>query len=149
MSMTVHAPGVRTWKQASAWIACLAIVLLAAGCRPRIADSDDDGVIKARELNAILGTRDEPLILDVRSQKEWDNGHIPGAIHIPVRQLSRRIGEIPRNGDRSLVVYCALGPRASHAKKILEENNLGPVLLLDGHMRVWARSGYPVSRNGR
>jgi rhodanese-related sulfurtransferase len=106
------------------------------------------GAIKAKELNAVLGTTDEPIIVDVRSLKEWKDGHIPGAIHLPVRQISSRLGEIPEDGDSSIVVYCALGPRASRAKKILEENDLGPVLLLDGHMRVWSRSGFPISRNG-
>lgn len=56
-------------------------------------------------------------LLDVRSDGEWAEGHLPGAVHIPVQQLSSRMGEVPR--DHAVVVYCLSGGRSAQAASML------------------------------
>ena len=56
-------------------------------------------------------------LLDVRSQAEWDGGHLPGAVLIPVQELAGRIAEVPR--DRPVVVYCQSGGRSAQAAATL------------------------------
>src|SRR6266480_955860 len=58
-------------------------------------------------------------IVDVRSPREWKNGHVPGARHIFLPELRKRIGELDR--ARPTAVYCASGYRASIAASILKE----------------------------
>ena len=67
--------------------------------------------IDAAELAGRLGTDTEPLVLDVRDPDEVAEWAIPGSINIPVRELDRRIDELPR--DREVVTVCASGNRSA------------------------------------
>jgi NADPH-dependent 2,4-dienoyl-CoA reductase/sulfur reductase-like enzyme/rhodanese-related sulfurtransferase len=57
------------------------------------------------------------LLLDVRTPREYQEGHIPGALDIPVDDLRYRLGELPH--DRSIAVYCQVGQRGYLATRIL------------------------------
>ena len=87
---------------------------------------------------------DDPLFLDVRERDEWEEGHIPGAIHLPRGFLESRIEQAVRDRERPLVVYCAGGARSAFAAKTLEELGYGNVASLAGGFTEWKRSGFPV-----
>ena len=63
----------------------------------------------------------EVCIIDVRSQAEWDAGHLEQAIHIPHTKIVDRIGEVTNDKNARIVVYCAVGGRAGMAKEKLEQ----------------------------
>ncbi len=97
---------------------------------------------------ALLETPDDPQspgILDVRSQKEFDAGHIPGAILIPYDQVAQRIGELEAYRDRGLVVYCRTGRRAGIAEETLIQAGFDRVWDLEGHMVAWQAGGLPLA----
>lgn len=89
--------------------------------------------------------RDQPdsaILLDVRSDKEWMEGHLPGAHHIPHDQIRQRAKEeLPQ--DKPLFVYCRSGHRAGLAKKGLEElgftevHNVGGILDYEGELEAF------------
>ncbi|MBC7172924.1 MAG: rhodanese-like domain-containing protein [Polyangiaceae bacterium] len=58
------------------------------------------------------------LLLDVRTREEFAAGHLPGAINVPVQELSARIGEVGPK-DRPIVVYCRSGARSGSAARML------------------------------
>lgn len=60
---------------------------------------------------------EKPFVLDVRTPEEFVGGHIPGAVNIPVDELRRRLGEVPR--DRLIAAYCQAGPLGHLATRIL------------------------------
>jgi NADPH-dependent 2,4-dienoyl-CoA reductase/sulfur reductase-like enzyme/rhodanese-related sulfurtransferase len=62
----------------------------------------------------------EPFLLDVRTPEEFVEGHIPGAVNIPVDELRDRLAEIPR--DREIAAYCQVGQRGYLATRILLQN---------------------------
>ncbi len=62
---------------------------------------------------------DSPFLVDVRTPQEYAEGHIPGAVNIPVDDLRPRLGEIPR--DREIAVYCQVGQRGYLATRILRQ----------------------------
>src|SRR5438105_1133383 len=101
---------------------------------------DEVDAVRARGL---IEARD-PLIVDVREQDEWDEGHIPGAIHIPRGKLESRIETAARDRARALVVYCAVGNRSAFAAKTLEELGYEDVVSLAGGFTDWKRNGFPV-----
>lgn len=84
-----------------------------------------------------LSRDDGALLIDVRTQEEWDEGHIEGAVLIPIDELPDRMGEIEgaAGGDKTkpIVVYCRSGGRAGRAKQSLLDagyenvSNLGGV----------------------
>lgn len=74
-------------------------------------------------------------LLDVRGRSEWQQGHISGALHIPLPELARRLSEVPRNGE--VIVYCRSGARASVAASVLEQAGLENVSILQGSVAEW------------
>ncbi|QEG41139.1 rhodanese-like domain-containing protein [Roseimaritima ulvae] len=63
----------------------------------------------------------EPLIIDVRSEQEWDDGHLAQAVHIPHTEIADKIAAHTDDKDAKIIVYCAVGGRAGTAKETLEE----------------------------
>ena len=61
------------------------------------------------------------IVIDVRSEDEWNSGHVDQAIHIPHTEIGKRISEVTDDKDAKIVVYCAVGGRAGMAKAKLEE----------------------------
>jgi NADPH-dependent 2,4-dienoyl-CoA reductase/sulfur reductase-like enzyme/rhodanese-related sulfurtransferase len=74
------------------------------------------------DVDAILDARPgrEPFLLDVRTPKEFVEGHIPNAVNIPVDELRSRLGEVPR--AREIAAYCQVGQRGYLATRILLQN---------------------------
>ena len=82
-------------------------------------------------------------LLDVRERAEWDEGHAPGATHIPYEELSERIAEVPHGRD--IVVYCAAGVRSSLAASMLERAGR-PATNVRGGFDSWRNAGLPIAR---
>jgi phage shock protein E len=74
-------------------------------------------------------------LVDVRSPLEFESGHLPGAVNIPLPELERRIAELePR--ERAIVVYCASGARSAQARRVLSARGFALVRNL-GPMSAW------------
>jgi rhodanese-related sulfurtransferase len=92
----------------------------------------------------------EPLtVIDVRSQVSWDQGHVPGALHIPGGEIAHRVDEIPR--DAPIVVYC-WGPGCNGSTKAalaLAQAGIAAKEMIGG-FEYWAREGLAIeTANGR
>jgi rhodanese-related sulfurtransferase len=84
---------------------------------------------------------DGAYLLDVREPDEWQAGHIPDAVHIPMRELGDRAGEIPRAAD--VYVVCRSGMRSAQVTVAL--NNAGwQARNVDGGMQRWAEVSRPM-----
>jgi rhodanese-related sulfurtransferase len=84
-----------------------------------------------------------PLVVDVRSGREFEKGHVPGAFHMPFWAMLSRSSEIPASPDEPVVIYCEHGPRAGLAKAALRAAGFRKVIYLEGHMSAWKRAGLP------
>jgi rhodanese-related sulfurtransferase len=84
---------------------------------------------------------DDVSVLDVREDVEWQHGHIPGAVHIPMMQLPGRLAEVP--ADRPVWVHCAVGYRASIAVSLLARAGR-EVVLIDDDLRAAPAAGLPM-----
>jgi rhodanese-related sulfurtransferase len=86
------------------------------------------------------------FLLDVREDDEWVAGHAPGAVHVRLRDLSARFGELP--DDREVYVICRSGNRSAYAAQALAGAGLNAINVADG-MTGWAVAGRPmISENG-
>lgn len=101
---------------------------------------DEIDAVRARE---VIDSED-PIILDVREQDEWDEGHIPGAVHIPRGNLESRIEAAAPDRSRRMVIYCAAGNRSAFAAKTMEELGYEDVVSLRGGFTDWKRNGFSV-----
>ncbi|MDX1271388.1 rhodanese-like domain-containing protein [Bizionia paragorgiae] len=76
---------------------------------------------KKREVQSFINHN--AIILDVRTQREWDNGHIEEAVHIPLDELNTRVHEI-KSLKKPVITCCASGVRSAKAAKFLNLNNI-------------------------
>jgi NADPH-dependent 2,4-dienoyl-CoA reductase/sulfur reductase-like enzyme/rhodanese-related sulfurtransferase len=78
-----------------------------------------------------------PLLVDVRTPQEFSQGHIPGAVNIPVDELRGRLGELPR--ERPLAIYCQVGQRGYLATRILQQAGFSAANIGGGYKtyRLW------------
>ena len=101
--------------------------------------------ISAEDLRILLEVEqpeDHPILLDVRQPREWAQGHLPGAIHIPLGSLEDRLHEL--EVDRAVVTYCASGMRSIDASYILKRNGRNEVRSLAGGIHAWQRAGSTI-----
>ncbi len=84
------------------------------------------------------------VFIDVRERDEWDEGHIPGAIHVPRGFFESRVeGLVPYHAQK-VVVYCASGARSTFATKTLQDLGYEDVVNLQGGFTDWKRNGFPT-----
>ncbi len=91
--------------------------------------------ITPSELQAQLMTAAPPIVVDVRSSVEFDTGHVPSAVNIPLPELRVRVGEVATG--RSVVTYCAVGQRGYLAERILRQRGVSGVRNLTGGFTSW------------
>jgi molybdopterin/thiamine biosynthesis adenylyltransferase/rhodanese-related sulfurtransferase len=89
-----------------------------------------------------LASDQRPVVLDVRERDEWEQGFIPGAIHIPRGNLESRIDNAVSDRGTPLLVYCAAGNRSAYAAKTLAELGFSDVLSLSGGFSQWKQNGH-------
>jgi rhodanese-related sulfurtransferase len=97
--------------------------------------------ITAIALDQQLRAEPKPVVLDVRTEKEWEAGHVAGSRNVPLNHLRERLGEIPR--DQTVVVHCEGGYRSAIAASVLEQAGRKNVLDLVGGFKAWTASKLP------
>jgi rhodanese-related sulfurtransferase len=82
------------------------------------------------------------FVLDVRTQEEWNQVHIPGSTLIPLDQLQSRISEIPK--DEDVLVVCRSGNRSASGRDILLQAGYPSVTSMAGGVTQWQVQGLPT-----
>ena len=139
------------------YVHCLWIVLCVAGCmvrqesaEPTASAPSEDAVVEGStttetaEADAeAAGETTEELIIDVRSEEEWESGHLSQAIHIPHTEIADKIHQHTTDKNAKIVLYCAVGGRAGKAKDTLEEMGFVNVENAGGYDDVKERYAAP------
>lgn len=97
--------------------------------------------ISVHQLRASNGSMQ---VLDVRTDREWKGGHVPGAQHIIVPKLPERVAELDKS--KPTAVYCASGYRASIATSMLKKAGFQNVSNVPGSWHAWKEAGFPVEK---
>jgi rhodanese-related sulfurtransferase len=118
----------------------LATLLITSAC------SDAPGVIGQEALLEQMHNGEDPIILDVRTPREYQQGHVTGAVNLPYQQIGRRLADLEQIRDKQIVVYCEVGPRARVAQSMLQQAGFADVKHLAGDMAGWRRARLPTTR---
>lgn len=93
-----------------------------------------------------LINQDDALVLDVREDSEFRDGHIINAVNIPLGLLEGRLNEIEQYKEKPVVVCCRSGQRAAKAGAVLRRQGFTSIHKLNGGMMAWVDANMPVSR---
>ncbi|MDB2705073.1 rhodanese-like domain-containing protein [Pseudomonadota bacterium] len=94
--------------------------------------------------SAGLQSNDFAVIIDVRTDGEWKSERIPGAIHIPLDELDKRMHELKTFEGKQLIMQCAVGGRSSEAVEILQQAGFNNVSNMNGGIVAWNKANLPL-----
>ena len=116
--------------------------LIASEVSRRLSGMKSIGPVEATQLS----NRENAIFLDTRDDAEYKNGHIPEAIHIPLKQLRERITELSKHKDCPVIAYCRSGTRSNGAGNILKKHGFETVYNLGGGITAWQSANLPLSK---
>ena len=99
------------------------------------------------EIKRRLDAGEKLLLVDVREKEEWDNGHLPDAIHLGKGVIERDIHLVTEDTNREIILYCGGGYRSALAADNLQKMGYNQVISMDGGFRGWKEAGYPIVNN--
>ena len=100
--------------------------------------------VDSADARALLDGPTPPVLVDIRENDEWDEGHIPGAVHVARGNFESRIEAAAPDKSRPVLLYCAAGNRSAFSAKTLEELGYEHVASLSDGFTGWKRNGFPV-----
>ena len=100
------------------------------------------GDITVEQAKILIESKPSLTILDVRTQEEYDSGHIEGVILIPISELEDRLDELSKNEE--MLVYCRTGNRSSTAVNVLRANGYTKIFHMKNGITAWTQAGYPT-----
>ncbi len=135
---------VRHWDLFVA-LAIILFMMFSGGLTSRLRGFTEIGPTEAVQLI----NHDGAALLDVREDKEFQEGHILDAIHIPLGKLAGRLGELDELKTKPLVISCRSGHRSATACAQLRKNGFETVYNLKGGVMAWQSAGLPLQKPGK
>ena len=93
--------------------------------------------ISIDESKKLINDGEVTLILDVRNEDEFAEGHLKNAIQIPVKELKENLSDIEKFKDELVLVYCRSGKRSAEAVDILKENSFKNLVHMKDGISKW------------
>ena len=112
-------------------------------------EADHPQTITAEELLAVLVEGSGPVVVDVRGTGSYERDHLPGALSVPSKTISESTEFLEKYRERGVVLYCGNGRRSSAFSRRLTEAGFRKVYVLEGSLRNWRFSGYPLESGER
>ncbi|PTD96122.1 rhodanese-like domain-containing protein [Pseudothauera lacus] len=108
----------------------------------------DKTLLSAVEATMLIN-REDAVVIDVREQAEFAQGHIPNARHIPFSELESRKNELEKLRGLPLILCCASGARSGNAIATLKKAGFEKLFNLRGGIFEWEKAGQPLSRGSK
>lgn len=128
---------------ASEWPLFVALVVILAF----LARSFITGAKSVAPMQAVaLMNHEDALVVDVRTDKEFAEGHISNALHIPLGVLPDRLGELREHKNTTVIIACRSGARSAQAAATLLKQGFANVQTLSGGMLAWSNANLPLNK---
>ncbi|MDF2178512.1 rhodanese-like domain-containing protein [Aliiglaciecola sp. CAU 1673] len=121
------------------------LVLMLIGSPLCVAADEHSGMTQQQ----VMEQRDQLLIIDVRGEEEYAQGHVPGALHMPHDQVDANLPWLSEYKDKKIVLYCRTGRRSGMVQAQLLEKGFTDVSLLKGDMPGWESAGLPIEKGSQ
>ncbi|HWK53324.1 MAG TPA: rhodanese-like domain-containing protein [Hyphomicrobiales bacterium] len=126
------------WVLSGLWLALFAALLFYVNAK--------SGKSVSPQQATLLINRANGFVLDVREHKDFEKGHIVGAVNIPLAKLDARAVELDKNKDQPIIVVCQVGHQSTDAVKLLQARGFAHVSKMAGGMTEWYTQSLPVVR---
>ena len=93
-----------------------------------------------------LINREDAVVLDVREDNEYRDGHIVNSLHIPVSYLKDRLKDLEKYREKPIIVGCRSGQRSSQACAMLKKQGFNAVYNLSGGIMAWKNDNLPLTK---
>ncbi len=105
-------------------------------------------LVSQKEIADGLGKKNGPLLLDVRTRREFAGGHLPGALNVPLGEIRRHLDGLQQKlgPQGEIIVYCEAGGRAEAAGRTLLEAGFARVGHMLGDMSAWRAAKLPTHK---
>ena len=106
-----------------------------------------EGLITVEEAHKLLAGKNPPLLLDVRTEAEFESGHLQNARRIIVDEFVRgeygkKLGKLAK--DAPVIIYCRSGRRSGIAQEVLVTDGFTNIKNVEGGMLAWGEAGLPI-----
>ncbi|HAX72928.1 MAG TPA: hypothetical protein DCY20_05340 [Firmicutes bacterium] len=101
------------------------------GVEHAYANLKDVPIIEGNEVDQFIEKYPNVLIIDVRDNREYKEGHIKGAINIPLKDINQKIDEIKSLNPQSILLYCKTGKRSAEARNLLNKAELKDTYIIN------------------
>ena len=118
----------------------LSFIVLLMTCAVAKAKLNEADSISPKQAS-VMHAEQKAVIVDVREDSEWNEQHIPGAIHIPLGQLNERLSELKQYKDSPVITQCRSGGRSAKALDVLKLAGFSKVYNMDGGIIAWDKAG--------
>lgn len=130
---------------AQQWYLLLALVVIIAMLAHSFLGSMDIKNVPPSEAVTLIN-RQNAVVLDVRTDDEFKQGHIINSVHIPVGLLASRINELESHKAQPLVVVCRTGQRSTQAGSILRKQGFQSLHAVSGGIIAWQSANLPLAK---
>jgi rhodanese-related sulfurtransferase len=128
----------------SNWPLFLALVIILVMLARSWIGPDATRSVGPTEVTRLIN-HDDAVVLDVRTDKEFQEGHILNALHVPLGMLDNRMAELQSYKTHSVVVACRTGAHSARASRALRKQGFQLVHTLAGGMLAWTGANLPVT----
>lgn len=94
-----------------------------------------------------LINHEHAVVIDLRSENNFQEGHILNALNIPYEKLSERQNELQKYRERPVILYCNNGAESTRASRILRQNGFEKIHCLNGGLHAWRNANLPLTRD--
>ena len=102
-------------------------------------------LVTAKDASTLYAEK-KAIIVDVREDDEWNDEHIAGALHIPLKQLNDRVSELQTYKDTTIITQCKSGVRSVKALELLKAAGFTKVYSMDGGIKAWDQQGLATTK---
>lgn len=120
----------------------LLIAVIFTEIRYRTGGSNDLSPLQATQLM----NHQNAVLVDVREDKEFQDGHIANAVHIPLSKINDQAQRLDKYKKRPIIAYCRTGSRSGSACSRLQKHGFESVYNLRGGLMAWQKDNLPVTR---
>lgn len=96
------------------------------------------------ETKKMIDAKESFYLVDVREDREWQQGHLPNAIHLGKGVIERDIEKQIPNKESKIILYCGGGSRSALAAEAIQRMGYQQVLSMDGGFRGWLDNNFPI-----